>query len=213
MQLAARPKPTVSRLGYPAHRFRSTLRFPRWRGGDEPQASRPAPVADHKHQHKRGQHGTGDPALPFQEGAVDDCCGHRAAEQERIAMNLLAGWASIAMAIGLGMYLSGSVTAQQLQYACDQNGDARVDPAEARICTDREFDALAVNEALTAEQLGAIGQQEIPLSEVDENNDGAVNREEWIDYVEGQFNDAAEASGGTMSLEDYAKWRQENIQP
>jgi hypothetical protein len=129
-------------------------------------------------------------------------------------MNLLvAGWASIAMALGLGMYLSGSVTAQQVQYACDQNGDARVDPTESRICTDREFDALAVDQALNAEQLGAIGQQGIPLAEVDENDDGEINREEWIDYVEGQFDHAAEASGGTMSLEEYAKWRQESIRP
>jgi hypothetical protein len=128
-------------------------------------------------------------------------------------MNLMRwGGTSVAMALGLGMYLVGPVAAQQLQYACDQNGDALVDPTEVRICTDREFDALAVDQALTAEQLGAMGQQGIPLSEVDQNSDGKINREEWVDYVEGQFNHAVETTGGSMSLEEYAKWRQ-SMQP
>jgi hypothetical protein len=126
-------------------------------------------------------------------------------------MLLWRGTAS-AMALGLGVYLSGPVAAQQVQYACDQNGDALVDPTEVRVCTDREFDALAVDEALSAEQLGAMGQQGIPLSEVDRNSDDKINREEWVDYVEGQFKQAAQPTGGTMSLEEYADWRQ-SMQP
>jgi hypothetical protein len=124
---------------------------------------------------------------------------------------LLVGCTSIVMALGVGVYLSGSVGAQQLQYACDETGDGFVDATEFDMCTDREFDQLAVDKALTAEQLGSIGQQGVPPSEVDENDDGQISREEWTGYVKGRFASASEASDGKMSIADYTKWREEGM--
>jgi hypothetical protein len=57
-----------------------------------------------------------------------------------------------------------------------------------------EFDKVAADKALTAEQLGAIDQQDIPICEVDENDDGQISREEWTGYVEARFSRATEAS-------------------
>jgi hypothetical protein len=133
--------------------------------------------------------------------------------QEGNGMNLLlVGCTSIVMALGVGVYLGGSVGAQQLQYACDdENGDGFVDATESDMCTNREFDKLAVDKALTAEQLGALGQQRQPLSEVDGNDDGEISREEWIGYVEEQFARATEGTGGRMSIDDYTKWREEGM--
>ena len=117
------------------------------------------------------------------------------------------------MALGVGVYVSGFVAAQQLQYACDKDGDGFVNAMELDMCTDQQFDKLAVDDALAAEQLGAIGQQGIPFSEVDENDDGQISREEWAGYVEARFTDATEASEGKMSIEDYTQWREEGMQP
>ena len=126
---------------------------------------------------------------------------------------LLVGCTSIVMALGVGVYLSGSVAAQQLQYACDDDGDGFVNATESDMCTDRQFDKLALDDALTAEQLGAIGQQGIPPSEVDENDDGQISREEWAGYVEARFTKSTEATEGKMSIEDYTRWREEGMQP
>ena len=51
------------------------------------------------------------------------------------------------------------------------------------------------------------------MSEVDENDDGQISREEWAGYVEARFTEATEASGGKMSIEDYTQWREEGMQP
>jgi hypothetical protein len=76
-----------------------------------------------------------------------------------------------------------------------------------------EFDKVAADKALTAEQLGAIDQQDIPICEVDENDDGQISREEWTGYVEARSARAAEASEGKMSIADYTKWREGGMQP
>jgi hypothetical protein len=133
-------------------------------------------------------------------------------QREKFAMKLSLGSTAMAMTLALGVYLSDSAGAQQLQFACDQDGDAFVDASESRLCADAQFDKLAAGQALTAEQLGSIGQQRIPPSEVDQNDDGEISREEWIGYIDGRFTRAAAASGGKMSLEDYAKWQLE-LQP
>jgi hypothetical protein len=126
---------------------------------------------------------------------------------------LLVGCTSIVMALGVGVYVSGPVAAQQLQYACDEDGDGFVNATESDMCTDQQFDKVAVDDALTAEQLGAIGQQGIPPSEVDENDDGQISREEWAGYVEARFAKSTEATEGKMSIEDYTRWREEGMQP
>jgi hypothetical protein len=70
---------------------------------------------------------------------------------------------------------------------------------------------------LTEEQLLAMRESEsgIPptFAEVDENGDGAISREEWAGFSERRFAGATEASGGTMSAEDYTTWREQGMRP
>jgi hypothetical protein len=80
-------------------------------------------------------------------------------------MKLLLGSTALAIALGLGAYPAGPAAAQQIQYACDENGDGFVDATESRLCTEREFDEIAAGEqALTEEQLSALseGQEGMP---------------------------------------------------
>lgn len=123
-------------------------------------------------------------------------------------MNHLSRVGSIALAtaLGTGAYLIGPAVAQQLQYACDENGDGFVDASESRLCTEREFDELAAGEEmLTEERLSAMGQGEqgLTFSEVDENGDGEVSREEWTRWHEQRFTAATQASESGMPAADY----------
>ena len=133
-------------------------------------------------------------------------------------MKLLWGSTALGLALGLGMSLTGPAAAQQIQFACDEDNDGFVDATEARLCTEREFDEIAAGgEALTEEQLSATGEgrERVPptFSEVDENGDGAISRQEWVAFSERRFAGATEASGGQMSAEEYERWRQNGMQP
>jgi hypothetical protein len=129
------------------------------------------------------------------------------------AMKLGFGSTALVLGLGLGLHLSGSAAAQQVQFACDQNGDGSVDATESRLCTDREFDEIAPGEtALTEEQLFAkmTGKGVAPsFGEIDQNGDGQISRAEWSDFSAQGFAGATEASGGKMTSEDYAKWREQ----
>ena len=133
-------------------------------------------------------------------------------------MKLLWGSTALGLAFGLGMSLTGPAAAQQIQFACDEDNDGFVDATEARLCMEREFDETAAGgEALTEEQLSATGEgrERVPptFSEVDENGDGAISRQEWVAFSERRFAGATEASGGRMSAEEYERWRQNGMQP
>ena len=96
--------------------------------------------------------------------------------------NLSVAATALAIALGTGAWLSGPAAAQQLQYACDENGDGMIDASESRTCTEREFDELAAGEeVLTEEGMGAVGEGagDRTFSEVDANADGEVSREAW----------------------------------
>jgi EF hand len=130
-------------------------------------------------------------------------------------MKLLLGSTALVIALGLGAYPAGPVAAQQIQYACDENGDGFVDATESRLCTEREFDEIAAGEqALTEEQLSAMseGQEGMPaFAEFDANGDGEISREEWSALAERGFAGATEASGGRMSADEYSAWRQRGM--
>ena len=116
-------------------------------------------------------------------------------------MRLLVALTTLAMALGLGMHPGGSAIAQQIQFACDANDDGFVDATESRLCTDAEFDEIAEGEEdLTEEQLlaRAKGEQDLSptFSDVDENGDGQISREEWVDFSDHRFAGATEATGG-----------------
>jgi hypothetical protein len=141
--------------------------------------------------------------------AVDDAPCLRGSEADgRTTMNHLSVRPiALAMALGTGAYLSGPAAAQQLQYACDENGDGFVDASESRLCTERQFDELAAgDEMLTEEQLSATGQGEkgMTFSEIDENGDGEVSREEWTRWHEQRFTAATQTSESGMPAADYA---------
>jgi hypothetical protein len=114
--------------------------------------------------------------------------------------------------------LAWPAAAQQVQFACDHNKDGSVDASESRLCTDQEFDRIAPGEtALTEEQLLAkmSTQQGVAptFSEIDKNGDGTISRAEWGDYSDQLFAGATETSGGKMTSEDYAKWREKGLLP
>jgi EF hand len=123
----------------------------------------------------------------------------------RTMNNLSVGAIALAVALGTGAYLSDRAAAQQLQYACDENGDGVVDATESRMCTEREFDELAKGEEiLTEEQLG---QQGRTFSEVDENGDGEVSREEWARWHEQRFTAATQTGGSGIPAAEYDSMR------
>jgi hypothetical protein len=121
--------------------------------------------------------------------------------------NLSVVGAALAVALGAGAGLSGPAAAQQLQYACDENGDGVVDVSESRMCTERRFDELAAGEEmLTEEGLSASGSaQGRTFSEVDTNADGEVSREEWTSWHEQRFSAATQAGESGMPVADYER--------
>ncbi len=132
-------------------------------------------------------------------------------------MKVLSASTTLALAVGLGMHPSGPAVAQQIQFACDENDDGFVDATESRLCTDAEFDEIAPGEqVLTEEQLFAVtkGEQDMSptFSEIDENGDGQISRDEWVGFSDRRFAGATEATGGRMSAEEYERWRQQGMQ-
>ena len=120
---------------------------------------------------------------------------------------------TLALALGLGMCPSGSAVAQQIQFACDENEDGFIDATESKLCTDAEFDEIAEGEeVLTEEQLLATKGPSPTFSDVDENGDGQVSRDEWAGFSDRRFAGATEASGGRMAAEDYEGWWQQGGQ-
>jgi len=120
---------------------------------------------------------------------------------------------TLALALGLGMWPSSSAVAQQIQFACDENEDSFVDATESKLCTDAEFDEIAEGEeVLTEEQLLAGKGPSPTFSDIDEDGDGQVSRDEWASFSDRRFAGATEASGGRMSAEDYEGWWQQGGQ-
>ena len=120
----------------------------------------------------------------------------------------------LAMALGTAVCLSGPAAAQQLQFACDEDGDGLIDASESRLCTEREFGDLAAGgETLTEEQLGALGQGErgAAFSGIDQDGDGEISREEWTRWHEQRFAAATQEAESGMPVADYesGEWLQE----
>ena len=117
-------------------------------------------------------------------------------------MKQLLGSTALALALGLGAYLSDPAAAQQIQYACDADDDGFVDATESRLCTDRAVDELAAGgQGLTEEQLSAMaeGPEGMPtFAEIDADGDGQISRQEWVAFGEQSFAGATGVSGGRM---------------
>jgi hypothetical protein len=128
--------------------------------------------------------------------------------------NLSVAAIALAVALGTGAYLSGPAAAQQQQHACDANADAFIDTGESRMCTARDFDELAAGEdVLSEERLSATGQGQEgrTFSEVDENADGEISRDEWTQWHEQRFTAAIGTGESGMPVADYdsMEWTKE----
>lgn len=128
--------------------------------------------------------------------------------------NLSLGAIAFAAALGTAAFLSNPAAAQQQQHACDANADAFIDTGESRMCTGQDFDELAAGEdVLTEEQLSATGQGEqgSTFSDVDENADGEISREEWSRWHEQRFTAAIGTGESGMPVADYERmeWTKE----
>jgi hypothetical protein len=120
--------------------------------------------------------------------------------------NLSVATLALAVALGTGAWLSGPAAAQQLQYACDENGDGFVDASESRMCTERQFDALAAGEEVLSEEgMDAVGEGAggRTFSEVDANADGEVSRDEWTSWHEQRFTAATQTGESGIPAADY----------
>jgi hypothetical protein len=132
-------------------------------------------------------------------------------------MKRLLASTTLALGLGLGLYPGDPAVAQQVQFACDENDDGFVDATESGLCTDAEFDEIAKGEdVLTEEQLLAMtkGRQGVPptFSEIDENGDGQISRDEWAGFSGDRFAGATAAAGGRMPAEDYEGWWRQGMQ-
>jgi hypothetical protein len=117
--------------------------------------------------------------------------------------NLSVG--AFALAVAVGSWLSGPAAAEQ-QHPCDANADYFIDTGESRTCTARDFDELAAGEdALTEERLSATsgGAEGRTFSQVDENADGEISREEWAQWHEQRFTAATGTGESGMPVADY----------
>jgi hypothetical protein len=102
--------------------------------------------------------------------------------------------------------------------ACDTDGDRYISEQEARTCTEQRFEEISAGqEDLTKEHYGKAfpeaGDPEQLFTEADQDGDGKVTREEWMNWHEEGFTDATKASQGMMPTAEYESMVQGYVRP
>jgi EF hand domain-containing protein len=114
-------------------------------------------------------------------------------------MKILMTSAAVALLSGLGVGVASAV----VPMACDTDGDSFISAEEARTCTEQRFEEVgAEEEGLTQQQFGE-AFPEADFTQVDQDGDGKISRDEWMKWHEQGFTAATEASEGRMPAVDY----------
>ncbi len=120
-----------------------------------------------------------------------------------------------------GALLSGAgvvAVSAAVPMACDTDGDSYISANEAKTCTEQRFEEISAGqENLTQEQFGsAFPEAENPeqlFAETDQNGDGKVSHEEWMNWHQQGFAAATEASQGMMPTADYERMVEGYVRP
>jgi Ca2+-binding EF-hand superfamily protein len=114
-----------------------------------------------------------------------------------------------ALLSGAGVFGASAIVPME----CDAEGDGYISDKEARTCTVERFEELSAGqESLTQEQFGkAFPESENPeqlFTETDQDGDGKISREEWMNWQQERFTAATEATQGRMPTADYESMMQ-----
>lgn len=92
-----------------------------------------------------------------------------------------------------------------------EGDDEFVTSEQARSDAERQFDELGRGEEyLTQEHMGTAfpeAEGEDLFAQIDEDGDGQISREEWINWREGGFAEATQGTEGRMSAQEYETWQ------
>jgi hypothetical protein len=105
---------------------------------------------------------------------------------------------SAIVAVGAGL-IAPQGGAQELRIVCDADRDGAVTADEAEGCAERRFDnARGSTEVLAAEQFAAALQDADGLrrqfAQVDQNGDGRISHDEWLQWFGPAYAEAAKAT-------------------
>jgi Ca2+-binding EF-hand superfamily protein len=128
--------------------------------------------------------------------------------------HMLRTAAAVALLSGTGI---GAVRAV-VPMACDIDSDSHISAEEARTCTEQRFEEVSAGQQnLTEEQFRkALPEAENPeqlFAEADQDGDGKVSHEEWMNWHQQGFTAATEASQGMMPTADYERMVQGYVRP
>ena len=95
--------------------------------------------------------------------------------------------------------------------SCDTDHDHYVSTREARRCSERLFDEIrggqpGIGLQAFREALPQAKDPDALFKEADQNGDGQISRQEWIDWRERDFTNATAKSSGMLPVADYQNW-------
>ena len=109
-----------------------------------------------------------------------------------------------ALLSGAGVFGASAIVPME----CDTEGDGYISEMEARTCTEQRFEEITAGQQdLTQEQFGkTFPEAENPeqlFAETDQDGDGKISREEWMNWQQKSFTAATESTQGRMPTADY----------
>lgn len=118
---------------------------------------------------------------------------------------------TLAVAIVLLSGLGATTGMAMAPVACDTDHNHYVTAREARSCSERLFDEIrsgqpAIGPAAFRKAPPQAKNPDALFKEVDQNGDGQISRQEWIDWRQRDFTDATAKSSGMLPAADYQNW-------
>lgn len=148
-------------------------------------------------------------------------------------MKALKSSTALALALGLGVSMggmqayaagdkteagattaagTGTATGAQAQAGADVDQDEFVTADEARTAAEQQFQEFGGGqEYMTEEQFGTAfpeaGDAQGMFAQIDEDGDGQISREEWMNWREQGFAEATQGTEGQMPAQDWETWQ------